>query len=128
MLGTCWIHGSTSKGISVSNNKSRHLLRKSGTHTVYDRPSATLDVDRMADMSRMIVAITGRLETVFDVSDKFLGLVSIYKTDPGMAIEIAKLSNLEKSVVVALFEYFGSMKSKTVAESFIQRIFQARRW
>lgn len=128
MLAGCLIDGSTSKGISVSNNKSRHLLRKSGTHTVYDRPSSTLDVDRMADMSRMIVLITGRLETVYDVSDKFLELVSDYKIDPSNAIEIAKLSNLEKPVVIALFEYFGAMNSRSDAEFLIQRIFQARRW
>ncbi len=112
----------------MSNNKSRLLLRKSGTHTVYDRPSSTLDVDRMAEMAKLIVSITGRLDTVYDVSDRFLELASGYKSDPDLAVEISNFSKLDKTVVIALFEYFGSMSNKANAEHFIQQIFQARRW
>jgi hypothetical protein len=112
----------------MSNNKSRHLLRKSGTHTVYDRPSSTLDIDRMAEMARVIVSITGRLDTVYDVSDRFLELVSGYKSDPSLGIEIANSSKLDKNVVIALFEYFGAMSNKSNAEHLIQQMFQARRW
>jgi hypothetical protein len=112
----------------MSNNKSRKLMRHAGTHKVYEPPSSTLDDERMAQIAKMIVAITGKLEYVYLVSKKFLDLVDQYKRSPQIAQEFATSSNLDRQSVVALFEYFGAMSDRNDADLLIQRMFDARKW
>lgn len=103
-------------------------MRQAGTHKVYEPPSSTLDDERMAQISKMIVAITGKLEYVYLVSKKFLDLIDQYKKSPQIAQEFAASSNLDLQSVVALFEYFGAMTDREDADMLIQRMFRARKW
>ena len=112
----------------MSNNKSRKLMRHAGTHTVYDPPSSTLDDERMVQISKMIVAITGKLEYVYLVSKKFLDIVDDYKRSPQIAQTFVVSSNLDRQSIVALFEYFGAMSNREDADLLIQRMFDARKW
>lgn len=112
----------------MSNNKSRNLLRKSGSHKVYEPISSTLDDERMVQISKLIVLITGKLEYVYQISAKFLDLVAEYKTRPKLAAELASSSGLNVNSVVALMEYFSAFESRVEAEMLIQRMFDTKRW
>ena len=112
----------------MSNNKSRYLLRKTGSHKVYEPISSTLDDERMVEISKLIVSMTGKLEFVYQVSAKFLEFVDQYKTNPQLATELSRSSGLDLKSVTALMEYFSTIESRVDAETLIHRMFKAKKW